>query len=180
MPQGVKLDRVDDQRLEVQRSRLRIASTRAARTGSWARGGNSSRLNHPMSSCSSGATFAGVPCHSRSTHALSRIASSAGRAMSRHRRDAESAITSTPSSSCSSRASAPSSDSPASIRPPGRSQTSGYARLLGLLCASRTRPSRTSAPTTTEVVVPLAHRRGRHPLRVEGCLGRRPYMPLLC
>ena len=61
------------------------ALRRAVRTSTWAGGGNSSRSNHPMSSCSSGATFAGVPSQSRTSQALRSAGSSAGPAVSRHR-----------------------------------------------------------------------------------------------
>ena len=41
--------------------------------------------------------------------------------------------------------------------PPGTSQIFGYAHLFGLRCTSRTRPSRTSAPTTTSCIRGLEH-----------------------
>jgi hypothetical protein len=47
------------------------------------------------------------------------------------------------------RVSAPSADSAVSMTPPGSSHMLAYPSLFGIRCARRTRPSRTSAPTTT-------------------------------
>lgn len=115
----------------------------------WAGDGRLPSSNQPMSTCSSGALFCGVPCQLRTIQALTSAGSSADPAVSRYRWDAVSVAMCTPSSSRSSRARARSSDSPASTQPPGRSHTSGWTRLVGLRCARRTRPSCVSAPNTT-------------------------------
>ena len=149
----------DDSAPELQARWLHAVRTNVWRTSSWARGGSSSRPNHRMSSCSSGATFVGLPSHSRTSQALSSAGSSAGPAVTRHRCSVEPVAIRTPSSSCSSRVSAPSSDSPSSMTPPGRSHWSGYARLFGLRCARRTRSPLTSAPTTTLCIRAAKHGR---------------------
>lgn len=62
---------------------------------------------HPMASCSSGATFAGVPCQLRTSQALICAGSSAGPAITRPGCDADAVAICTPSSSSSSLARAP-------------------------------------------------------------------------